>query len=928
MANIVMRVIKILLLCFILAYLTVVAVLNLPPLRNEIQQTVESQLDRPVTQGYIYLNWRLNPVVSRVEIQGTDREEFLLVIDNIEFEINWKNLVEFRRFRLPDLLAGVHAGHLNLVMTPAPEVGEAIDFDPPEFPIRIDTWELDYRWREEINFTVGGREIVYEQIEHTVRTKINNFHGEEVEARGVIQLEPELRGDFEVDLLGVPFGIFAHLEDQWQGRISYRREADQFKLEAELQGRPIRLEQFQLPELEMTAEVTSTGRKEGIQLTKLNLQSGYLQSSWAGYLVDADGKVDIEGSWEWDPAATLERARMPEPLPFRITEAEPFYGRVGLTGKPAELTVRGDVNLASARGIWETAEGDEVEVLVEGIAGEFAEDRLLWRQGRIKLPSAALNVEDGYVRPDRQGVTANLTGALVGIPGEGAPKPVEPVTRFLGEMLHLNIPINLSLIADEKGLQLASALRSGEINFSRGGFKDIWAVASYSSFQPESTSLSGRFTGPFGNNWTGKWVYQQPLRFSAEALHVRPEFQLLPRQAEEPRLLNISGASIDFQFNSPGVDWFDYDGKVNFSDGELEMENIHLTGLQGNINIEPGYIDLSDLKLSRDLGEVMLTGGVSHKPGFREPVWDLDVSVSELSAADFGLDEEIISFAEGSGNFRMEGALGTPVFTGELAAKYVEVYNLRVENPGVLFERIGQATSLQVIEGQVADGNLQGFVGFSVGEWVDTDLSLTGISIEKLPEQVDPFQGEVAGKASIGIDLAGPIADFEQWRGEIVINHADLLMAEFPVVGGLEHVANLEVIGKDLIINAGRNVFPVNNGVINLDNLRLESENVTLRGEGTLKLTGEIDSSYYLILRGSAIRRYLQDVLGEIYRQIGIGRERTVEIKFDVVGKIPEVEVNVDRQAVRRDFRENLVRNILSDVLGRPVEEILRFFMD
>jgi len=929
MANIVMRVIKILLLCFILAYLTVVAVLNLPPLRNEIQQTVETQLDRPITQGYIYLNWRLNPVVSHVEIEDASRPEFLLVVNNIEFNIDWKGLVEIRRRPgLADLLKDVHAGYLSLVTGPTPEVEEPIDFDLPEFPIKIDFWETDYRVTEEINFQFSGGEIIYDPGEQIVKTEITEFQGKEVKAAGRIELKPDLQADFEVIDFGIPMGLFARLEDRWSGKITYRREADQFKLNADMRGKPVRIEQFQLPELEMTAEITSSGIEEGVLLEKLNLRSGYLQSSWFGYLVDMDGNMDVEGSWDWDPAATLERAKIPEPLPFELKESDLLTGRLKLSGKPFDPTVEGNVKLASARGIWLTAAGDEIDVLIEAIEGEFVDDRLLWRQGRAKFPGAVLELEDGYLRPDQQGIAANLIGALVGIPGEQAPSLVEPLTGFLGEMNQLSLPFNASVIAGAEGLQMAAAVRQGGVHFSRGNFADIWMVASYNSLQPEATSLSGRFTGPFGNSWTIEWLHQRPLRFAAESVRVRPDYQLFPRVEEAQRLINISGAAAEFQFNSPGEDWFDYEGNINFSDGEIEMENIHLSGLQGNVRIEPGYIDLSNLNIQRQPGEVILTGGIRHAPGFEDAAWELSVEVSDLSAGDFGLDEEVISFAEGSGSFQMEGELAHPVFTGQLRANYVKWHNLRVDSPRVLFERVGGATSLRVVEGQVADGNLQGFVSFSLGEWIDIDLALTGISVENLPEGMDPFQGEVTGKVSIRSNLAGPTDDLDQWRGEIIIDHADLMMAEFPVVGGLEHVANIEVIGKDLLINASRNVFPVSGGIIDLDNLRLESENVTLRGEGTLKLTGEIDSSYYLILRGPAIRRYLQDVLGEIYRQIGIGRERTVEIKFDVVGKIPDVEVNVDRQAVRRDFRENLVRNILSDVLGRPVEEILRFFMD
>ncbi len=929
MTDIKLRLLKILLLVFLLVYLTVVALLNLPPVRYELQQLIEDQTGLSVAPGYLYFNWRLNPVISSLTVTREDGAEMLAKLDNLEFRLGWYN---YFRQHFPGnpthLFRGLRVGRMELRLTPQilNNSSSSNQFEAEIFPdleLFVRNWAVYYSDPEIVEIEASGSDLQYLSAAKPILFTIEKVHNIPLEIEAKLELLPELRAWAAVRDLQIDDDRLEGFESSWHGELSFNQQGSGFRFEADMGVTPIYNAAIKLPEISVKSVIIADNFSD-VKLEKLQLESPYFQAESSGRLLDSEGYIELTGDYRVESEVILEELSFFDQLPVQIVEVGPLTGQFKLGGKAVSIEPEIQFYLSRLHGRWEQQEDIYRNFELSSWEAVWRDDALYFKSGEFVtegvqggIAAGQIVREEGVARLDLHG----LSQAIVEDPPfAGIDVPIDG----LGELTGVNVPFSFSAVLNPAEQRMVFSTHGARISFEGGSLRDVWIVGSYSSKSPEEMTVAGRFNDFFDNRWRIAGSSRGPLRFETEEFSIVSEQEIFPGLAVEVK-------SAHLQFAQPMENWYDYSGQISFAGGALEKSGVGLTEVEGAVMVDSERINLGGLTARLETGELEFDGGIEHQVGFVDPVWKLQLEGREISAVDLFKSDTMIALVElqgGALSVQLTGPLMEPVIAGELAAGKLGGYGVAVNDFSGTVSGQGGDYNLAVDRAEFSGADLTGDLSLREFENLEIDLQISEVELEKLPAHIDPFLGNIKGAVSGELKLTGQLGDWQSWNGELVVRNSQLVMEEFPVVGGLEQVANLEKIGHDLIIKPGENRFSVEDGYLQLSGLRLEADNVRLRGRGRIGFDGTIDSSYRLILQGEAVRRYLQDVLGDLYRQIGIGRERRIEIGFEVKGELASPKVEVDRDAVRRDFRDGLVRDILSDVLGKPVSEILRFFFD
>ena len=177
---------------------------------------------------------------------------------------------------------------------------------------------------------------------------------------------------------------------------------------------------------------------------------------------------------------------------------------------------------------------------------------------------------------------------------------------------------------------------------------------------------------------------------------------------------------------------------------------------------------------------------------------------------------------------------------------------------------------------------------------------------------------------NLQVDLKGLPGKLETFRGSIGGRGRNVVLDNFPEIEDIKEVARPTVFEETLNIKPFKFEFPVESGVIQVTDFLLETKGIDLRTNGEANLSGALALDLILILQGDTLKRYLQDVLGNFYRRVGLrSGDKKLTIPFKIKGTIQDPVLDIQRKRVSSNFRENLMRDLFTEPIGKPLSELI-----
>ncbi len=924
------RLFKLLLVSVLLAYLMINSLLNLPLVRRQLHSYLEENIGRPVTMGYIYLDWQLNPSLSYL---GVGEEEYrsperagTVILEHISLDVRWSYLREaYDRSQPVLVLEKVKIYRLTVNDEPGHEAREVT----PEFPeidVFVERWQYNIAVDDRGSFQVAGRDLRYSSPEKPLQFEISRVGGRPAAGRGELTLFPRAALELQLDYFQLAEEFWGGFDSAWRGEMRFEvQESDLSRLELNVEGLPGQFRDFNLPPASVDLSLALLPDK--FRLEQLDVDSNYFTGDLAGEVMRTGEIVALGGDFKLYPGHIFGWLNtIQQEIEFAVQQTADFSGSFQLEGNIFSPQPSGEISFPGAN---ITLSRDEklYPLEITDWLASFQKEGLHWQQGAVKMDGLEFNLSGGMTGREDEVFTTTLTGMLSG-EDFGAGLFPQMVVERVGLGQSLLIPTNLTFGIDRQGIQASFLARDGDIAFPDKDFEDIWLFASYSSFAPASYTVNGRFSGPDGNNWEITGEDNQPLEFSSQIENLdywidtffeRPQFMA--------REVGLRGTEFSMQFNSPFVDWMDLEGRLNFTDGRLFFldDQSGLTELQGQIRLHPEFVIFDGVEGWSQRGSFLVEGSITHRDWFTEGDMELEFRGDNFYSRDFFPEGSRVEFENLDFSGVLTGTLEAPRFTGDLSAGEITVGTLQFLDLQGEFDHQPEGFSFTLEETGLGGGELSGqFSGSKLAE-VQVDLRARGLQPDVLFHQNDYIRDNVRGTLGLTAELTGDLTDWESWSGEVELEHSELHLIDFPDVTGIHRVADLQVIGRNIDIRADNYRFPVEGGIIRVRNLILNApaQNMELAVRGNIGLDGNLDLRQDLILRGEALRSYLQDLIGDVFRGLGLSPEREFVIRFYLRGTVQEPEFEFDAEHARRGLQQDFISSFISERLGRPISRIL-----
>ncbi|MGM0381423.1 MAG: AsmA-like C-terminal region-containing protein [bacterium] len=924
------RVLKLLLVAGVLVYLVITSLLNLPPVRRQLHHRLVQISNRPVTMGYIYLDWQLNPTLSYL---GIGEEEFQseeltdsIVFKHLEAVIDWDQLVGGPRINNPVRLVrklNIQSMRVNKSLTPGEESDGELDL--PALPVEIEGWEYNFIAGGKKQFKCGGTNLKYFSPASPAKFSLNSVAGKPATGSGEVVFSPALNLKIDMDYFSLQDEYWGGFSSSWRGHLEFATDApDWDQLDLELTGLPGRFQNFYFPPLSVDFSLRVDSRE--FLIDKFKFKSDYLNGGWEG-AIRRDGEIEnLAGEFSFQSRYLFDWvSRFNEKIDFNVQQVGNIQGRVKLKNNIKAPQPEGELNIPGSAFILSLPSVD-FPVQVAEWQANFADNRLRWQKGSLSAGGIALNLSSGVTALEEEILTTTFTGLLN---SEQFGKNIFPseLQKFAGKN-SLRLPVNLTFEFGSGGFQASFLTREGKMGFSDYNFENIWLFASYSSFDPFTYNINGQFLGPDGNSWKIVGENDHPLKLSTAVKTVDHWLKLFD---EWPDLfqqkVNLENTQLNVHFIEPFVNWGDFTGELSFDGGRLFFSNekTGLSNLKGSIQFEPDLLRVENLRGNTARGELSLAGRLDHQNWFKSGELDFELQGNNLYSSDFFPAGSIFKFANMNFSGEARGSLSQPWVETEISGDSIGAGNFKLSDLAGKINIDREQVSFAVESSELAGGKFQGGL---TGDNID-DLKLNfqvdEARLDKLFEHNEYIKKNITGTASVAGEATGSLMELKSWDGEIEVEHSSINLAHFPDVSGISRVADLQEIGRDININSGLHNLSLEEGVIKLENIifKAPAKDMELKIKGDIGLDGSLDLQHDLILRGVALRSYLQDLIGDVFRGLGLSPEREFTIRFYVQGTVFNPVFKLDVDHARRNLQQDFITSFLSERLGKPISRLL-----
>ncbi len=924
------RLFKLILVSILLVYLAINSFLNLPPVRRQLHSFLVETVGRPVTMGYIYLDWQLNPSLSYLgvgeENYDSDRKPGTAIFHHIRADMNWSRLREaFEKSQPLQALDKINIYSLTYNHKYAAETGPEIPV-LPEITVDINRWEFYLVRNDRDYFRLAGRNLQYRSTDQPLEFDVSYLAGRPAAGRGKLDLMPRPVLDLEMDYFQLEGDYWGGFSSAWRGDFHFAAREDGLSvLDVKLEGLPGRFQNFNLPPVDV--DLSLFLHPDRYRLERLNVDSNYFVGSCAGE-IDREGKIDeLGGEFKLYPDHMFRWLnKIQDNFEFDVKQTSNLEGLFRLENNIFSPRPSGELKFPGAV-VDIIRDESEYELKISDWLADFQQEGLHWEEGNLAIDGVGFALSGGLTGRDRSVFTTTWTGLLTGEDFGGNLLPGEIIER-IGTGQSMRIPVNLTFEVGRKGIQASFLTRDGDLYFPDYSFENIWFFASYSLFERVEYSINGRFLGPDGNNWEVMGEENRPLEFSTrlekldywlDLFYDRPEFIR--------REIKLEGADFLLRFNNPFLSWTDFKGELNFKNGRLFFveDKTGLTDLEGKIEVGPARVLIDGLQGSTPRGSLSVAGSITHRDWFREGNLDLEFQGNNFYSRDFFPEGTAIEFENLDFSGVAKGTLEEPLFGGELTAAKISAGNIKFLNTGGELELEPSGFSFTLAETSLGGGTVSGRVsGENINE-VELNLRGTELQPAVLLEHNDYIRENIRGSFSIIAELTGDLTDWQSWDGNIELEHSDFNLAQFPDISGIHRVADLKVIGQDVDVGSGIYQFEVHNGLIEIRDFVLNApdKEMEMLIRGDIGLDGSLNLRQDLILRGAALRSYLQDLIGDFFRGIGLSPEREFVVRFYLHGTVAEPEFEFDVEHARRGLQQDFISSFISERLGRPISRIL-----
>lgn len=919
-------------------YLSLNVLLNFTPLRERVVDHLENETFRNVEISFLYLNWKFRPTVRSIKFErdpSGNRSTTFFRLSNVQLVLDWTAWYNSSLWGFENKIRRVSVNRAKVVYQLEGQLPELkptgipgvlnLGGQLPDLPIVIDQWDIHFRNTKRNRLTLSGTDLRYKLGPEPVTTRITRIEDKKSTIRAVVTTLDPLRIEATVDQLSLPDSIWELSGDNWVGTMDFQA-GDTSTMSLSLTGVPGVIKDEPLPPVDV--EATLRARHRLVSLKKFRARADYLRLSMGGTVDLRRWTIDLRGDYSLRLKKRLNTL-LPDgdPASLRVSVSEPLTGDLSVSGSLDHYRVGGAFQLPVTKfnvGI----DGHQQSVKLSDLKGSITADGLRLSNGVLtngartfRLDRGTLNLEEGVVKTDLAGLVTTM--------GFNEDHPVgHYLTELFGSIESAEVPIGFSARATPSFFAGDLVVKNGSVEFKRGTFGPIRLLLSYSSRPRARNVVRGEWTDPAGNDWGIQGDLRGPISFVSTLNNLEPVKRNLPL-LQSSYLADFSLEGIRLEGKIGNLADISGDYRLTF---QLENSRV-LVGagdpkrlpLEGRVRLEPESVTIEDVRLGSPSSRLSLDGTVSHTSGWDSGTWDLDVRGRNFNLGSF-FRLGTVATTDLTMDLEVTEQLRNPTLSGAFRNSDVRVQSFFIHNLNGNLAAKDHQLAIQNVRGNLAGGQLTGGLDYNFGtrRFVDVSVTLEEFSLPELFPEGTWMYKKSHGTASLGVDLRGDPFRSQSLEGSIRGSGREVSLDNFPKFKDIREVARPAIFERRLSIQPFEFTFPVDSGVVRVSDFRLSSGEIDLKTSGTATLGGELSLDLILELRGRALKQYLQDVLGNLYRQVGLqAGAKKLTIPLKVKGTVEKPILDVQRSEVSKNFRKNLIEDLLSDPIGKPINELI-----
>ncbi|MFB6345760.1 MAG: AsmA-like C-terminal region-containing protein [bacterium] len=926
-------------------YVSFNVLLNFSPLRQQIVKRIERGPFDRAEISFLYVNWQLNPTVRSLTVtkeSPADKPTVTIDVSDIELVIAWSNLINGNVWGLDNHISRVNVDSVRMISNidvggfsersdRKAGGGKTLAKHFPKIPIEIDTWRilLERNGRRLFNFT--GSKAKFHSVNHPFETVINRIEGKRVEVRArASSLEP-LSLDFNINSLSLPDSIWTFQGDQWRGTGSFSTEGEN-RLKLSLTGTPAGVGDRQLSPVEIKSSLKYSAGD--LEFEKFMVQSDYLDMGLSGRMNLPGDSVSIRGQYTLKMEEEINKL-FPDRIntSFNLSSKDPLEGTLSIDGSLADYQVKGDFSVPETTVTLKTPRSNRTFVF-KHTQGSLSGKSITIDTGTLSEGNGTLQVDSGSLRLRKGTVRSRFSGRITELAPTSTDTQIPVLGKVLGSLKSTNIPVETSFAFSRSAFTGDVILEDGIIEAENGNIRKIKMLLSASS-QPESRDIiRGNFIDPGGNQWRFRGTVPGPVSFRSNLESIDYVTDNLGRY--QPAFLSdFSLRNLDVSGNISDLRDIQsqYEVVFDLSNASLlsGVTSPSTSPLKGTItvNSDTVYFDRVQIGAEKDR-LIAMNGRLTHTQNWASGRWDLGIRVQNLNPNRYlNLGDHLRMNL--TSDLSLTGKLHDPKLAGPLRDSVVEFRDWSAKKISGDVTVKSNRLSLENISGRMNQGDLSGSFDYSFGDTTVVTMGLNEFSLPGIFPDASWMAKKSHGTMNLSVTLRGQSTDPESYDGYLAGSGRNVILDNFPKIEDIQQVARPSVFEKRLRVKQFKFKFPVESGEIQISDFLLTTGQIDLNTSGTARLNGTLGLDMTLTLRGRSLKRYLQDVLGNLYRQVGLrSGDKQLKIPFRIKGSVYSPVLDINRKKVSDDFRKNLMRDLFSEPIGKPLNELLEevFFLE
>lgn len=915
------------LLLLVFAFLSVNVLLNFTPLRENITSPLEDGSDLRVKVGYLFINWKFQPVLQNMTIESTSpvpsvNQTEKTNLDQIILDFNWQTFWNDPTAPLDRYVEHISVRSLRRIERLGGNWDESNQWMIP-VPVHIDRWEVLLHQNQGEILQVAGRDLRYDGPEDPIRSRIREYQHQPAE--GTLEFsfdQGRLSAGASIESMSFSNDIWELGDDRWAGTIQFEQKGTHPFLTVDLRGTPGKMGGRQLPEMSVSSEVEL--RQNQYDVRRLDIESQFFQSRAEGSIDPSRDDISLEGDYDIPLPEMFDSVLSRQFEWIRDVSSSDLQGTYTVGGTMRDPDLSGDMNLLSSQFTLETSGGTSVAEL-RNVTGRLSDDRLELLSGELREQTKIFTVDSGFLEIEEGQVTFSTTGPLTMNPAGSSPDAFYPGPgESIRKLEDVKVRMSVTSTFGPGSRETALALKNGTFRFGPGQFRDLRGVLSHSSRGTDQNTLEASLRDPDGNEWRLSGPIRGPYQLQGYPRSLNQWLTYLIPDLSVNRSVSLRKTPVRATLRS--VD--------NFADNTVEVrteEDARITidgrrmSLKGEIQGDSNGIRFRSVEAVSDQGVFNVDGTLDPDTPFEQSTLDLNLASERFPVTSWIQSYyETVTAARLTGELELDGTIRTPQPRGTIQFDELDYGFLSFRELQADVERKSDTTVFSEISGALNDGQVRGDLRLGDSRSLDLTADVVALDLPLLFSGGSWANRHVGGSITGTARLQGRIGDPDSFNGQLDGTVRGLMLDYFPRIEGIEKVARPEVLKNPILIEPTDFSFPIRNGVIQVNNLNLKSSGLRLETDGEVGFEGDLGLSMKLVLLDEAMKGFIQDVLGDLYRRVGIGGDgRKLTIPLRVKGPIESPNITVDHSEVNTNFRKNLVESLLSRPVGKPINEIL-----